>query len=108
MSEIWRAPPEPVGHLENELPLEKEMFDKILEALLPGLIRLLNREPNDQDLFKCAELLNVIFKAGHTVVYYDVVNYVLNQIRSAGEKILSQVCTIVPSLYLIYSMFFIF
>lgn len=89
---VWRSASHgPVGFLDNEVPLEKEMFDEILQALLPGLIKLLNGEPSDQDLFKCAELLNVVFKAGHTVVYNDVVNYVLNQIRSAGEQILSQV-----------------
>lgn len=104
---VWRSPSGPVAFLDNEVPLEKEMFDKFLQALLPGLIKLLNGESSEQDLFKCAELLNVVAKAGHTVVYNDVVNYVLNQIRSVGEKILSQVCFIVPSLYSLFSFLFL-
>lgn len=86
--------PKPAPLLENETPLEKEKFDQLLVALLPGLISLLSGEPIEQDLFKCAELLNVIVKAGYTAVYDDVASHVLSKIRSVGDMILSQVCAI--------------
>ncbi|KAH9407759.1 E3 ubiquitin-protein ligase huwe1 [Tyrophagus putrescentiae] len=82
--------PKPAPLLENETPLEKEKFDQLLVALLPGLISLLAGEPIEQDLFKCAELLNVIVKAGYTAVYDDVASHVLSKIRSVGDMILSQ------------------
>lgn len=77
--------------LVNEKPLPQWQFDQLQTTLQQGIILFLDTNPRDKDIYKCAESLSAIYKAGFSNVFSTICAELVSHIVSVGQRILSQV-----------------